>query len=228
MDEVGVFKADKTLSNKALVVSFLPSKNVKMYSYQIFKDGKPKNNIVNKANVKSDIVLNENGEYYVHVKATLNDDSVRDLYSEKYTLDLEKPVIEVISDNLEIRKNINSEIIKNVKVHDNLDGDITQSVTTNISSLNLKADKIQKLTYTSQDRAGNVSTRQINVRIVQNNSYLYVLYASLILLIIISIALYDKVKKALNLEKRVEKFTVKSFKEKQTISERFIDIQRFR
>ena len=226
MDEVGVFKSDKTLSNKTLVVSFLPSKNVKTYSYQIFKDGKPKNNLVNKANVKSDIVLNETGEYHIHLKATMNDDTVKDLYSEKYTLDLEKPVIEVSSDSLEIKKNINNEIIKNVKVHDNLDGNITQNVTTNVSSLNLKVDKIQKLTYTSQDKAGNISTRQINIRIVQNNSYLYVLYALLILLIIISIALYNKVKKALNLEKRVEKFTVKSFKEKQTISERFIDSYR--
>lgn len=222
MNEVGVFKSDKTLSNKALKVSFSPSNNVKMYSYQVFKGNVPFGNLVNKSNSAFDIVLSENGRYHIHVKAVLFDESVKDLYSDFYTVDLEKPIINVTSEKLVIKKNVKKEIIDNVKAYDGNE-DITQNIKTNLDSLNLNSFNNQKLVYKVEDKAGNISTREIDITVPQNQSYIFIIYGVLISFIIVLLFIYSKINKALKLEERIEEFTVKSFKEKQSISEKFLD-----
>lgn len=218
MNEVGLFNCDKTVTNKDLVISFLPSENVKAYAYQIYRDDKPFGNLVSNVTGKSDIKVSEQGSYFIHVKAILNDEKVMDLYSEKYIVDLEKPVIEVNSDSLVIKENIQQSIMDNVTFSDN----DKVTLKTSLDSISLKKDGYQTLTYTAIDRAGNETIKDIKIKINHENTYMFgILSIILMLLIILSVILF-KVEKALKLEKRLENFTVKSFKEKKSLSENFL------
>lgn len=220
MKEVGIFESKQTLSNSTIIVSFSPYENVKTYTYQIFKDSVPYGSPVTKKS-KVNIVLNENGKYYINIKTNI-DGIEYNQHSEVYRIDTEKPIIELQSDNLKIKENINQKITENVKAYDNIDGNITEKISTNIDSLNLKTDKTQKLIYTVQDSAGNISSKTAYIKVYQDKSYVFIMLSVFVSLLVIMTYFIDKILKALDLEKRLEPFTVKTFKERKSLSERLL------
>ncbi len=225
MNEVGKFNISHTDSpaNKTITVVFLPSNNIKTYTYELYKD----NILVNRpvvSTVETKIVLSETGVYNIKVKGTLNDDTQKELSSGYYIIDKQAPEITVKTENLEIKNTNIEKINENVEAKDNYDGNLTNQVKTNIDSLNLKTSKNQKLVYTTVDRAGNTASKEVNLKIIGSADQTFMVKGILIIFILIIAYLIVKFQNALKIEKRIEPFSLKPIKNKKlSLSEKFIE-----
>ncbi|MBR3198606.1 MAG: type II secretion system F family protein [Bacilli bacterium] len=223
MNEVGNFNIayTKTPTNKNINVVFSPSNNVKYYSYEIYKNN-IKINTSNNFNQKTAINLNETGVYQIKINALLNDETTKKTTSGFYIIDKEAPEIEVKNEVLEINKNEISKISENVQAKDNFDGNLSNQV--KFDTTGLKSNKIQKLTYTVVDRAGNETSKQISVKLITQTPYTYIMPCLFAIAIIILTALIVKIQKALKIEKRIEPYTLKPVNNnKLSISEKAIN-----
>jgi len=216
MEEIIIFKTldDKTISNKTINVSFLPSENVSSYTCTLYKDG----NVISSSS-SSSVSLVDSGKYKIVCDVKLKDGTVKTVTSSHYVIDREAPVIEVDSNNLVIKKDTKKSILNNVKAHDNFDGDI-KNIDVNFEGL--KVNQVQKLTYTVSDRAGNKSTHDINVKVVKFD-YSFIILSFGIVLLFLVIYFINRVRGALKVEKRIDAFVIKSVNKKEfSISERFV------
>lgn len=209
MNNVGNFNIYDISSptSKDVVVVFSPSMNVKYYSYEIVKD----NNVIytQTSNKIESIKMDSTGKYKINIKATLFDDSVKSLSSGYYNIDKQAPSINVKDEYIEIKKNNIDKVNSNITVNDNFDGDITNKVTTNISELNQNYKGIQKLTYTVEDMAGNVSSKQIYIKYIENKNYTYMYSSIIVIICLILLYLTYEINKIMKLEKRIDAYVLK-------------------
>ena len=209
MEEVGIFKTEneKTLTNESVVVSFLPSKNVDSYTYEIYKDNL---NIEKSKPLKidSNFVFKENGTYYVKVYVTTKDGKMKELNSKEYVIDKIAPEIKVKSENITISGDVKKALMDNVTAKDNYDGELS-NIEVNLDQVKLKNNIDNKLTYTVIDKAGNIATKDINVRLV-NNSYIFAVECLIGAILLIIIYFIANLRSALKTEKRIDNYTVKA------------------
>ncbi len=221
MNGVGIFNITHTdsPSNGNISVVFSPSSNVKYYSYEIYKDNKVINTPIN-TNKEATIRLIETGVYQIKINAVFNDDTTGDIITGYYIIDKEKPEIIIKDKRIELNQNEINKINENVTAKDNYDGNMTNQIKTNIDSLNLKTNKLQKLTYTVEDRAGNKTSEDIYIKFLSNNEGSYFVYGILIVFILFILFIANKIQKAIKIEKRIEPFTLKPVNDnKLSISE---------
>ena len=208
-------------ANSDVTVVFSPSLNVETYNYEIYQDNKIATTSF-PLNKETTINFTETGVYQIKINANLLDGTSQSITSGYYIIDKESPEIIVKNENLEIKENVKDTINQNVTAKDNFDGNMTNQVKTNIDSLDLKTNKDQKLVYTVIDRAGNETTKEINIKII-NNDYLFMFQAVFIILFFIVSLMIIRVQRALKLEKRIEPYTLKPIENnKPSLSEKLI------
>ena len=206
---------DRTISNKNINVSILPSENVSSYVCRLYKDG----NVISSSS-SSSVSLEDIGRYKIVCDVKLKDGSVKLVTSSEYIIDREAPMIEVNNDNLVIKKGARETILNNAKAYDKVDGEI-KSI--NVDFGDLKVNQVHRLTYTVSDRAGNKTTRDINVKVVDYDYSFFILcYGMAIFLIFIYFII--RVRGALKIEKRIDAYVLKSANKKEiSLSEKFIN-----
>lgn len=208
MNDVGTLNIiESELTNKDIVVTYVPNTFVTSYEYTIYKDDVVYKNISVDNGDKSNIKLDKTGNYKISIKAiTLKGDATYE--TGIYKIDKEAPTIEVSKYNYTISPGENIDVLKDVKATDNIDGDITKSITTNKDTLNLKSFGSKKLTYTVVDAAGNIATKDITINVTYQD---YLLNFNQIILIIglVGLLIFLLVlNRVVILEKRFVKYTV--------------------
>ena len=213
MNEVGTLSImESSLTNKDIIVTYVPNTFVTNYEYTIYKDNVVYKNIKVDNSDNSNIKLDKTGEYKISIKATTLKGEYN-LDSGIYKIDKEAPTIEVGNYNYTISPGENIDVLKSVKATDNIDGDITNSITTNKDSLNLNSFGTKKLTYTVVDTAGNTATKDININVTYQD---YLLNFNQVLLIIglVGLLIFLLVlNRIVLLEKRFVKYTVNPLKD---------------
>lgn len=213
MNEVGTLNIiESDLTNKDIVVTYVPNTFVTSYEYTIYKDDVVYKNISIENGDKSNIKLDKTGNYKISIKATtLKGESTYE--TGIYKIDKEAPIIEVSNYNYTISPGESIDVLNDVKATDNVDGDITKSITTNKDSLNLNSFGSKKLTYTVVDSAGNTSSKDITINVTYQDYLLnfnqIVLIIGLVGLLIFLIVL----NRVVLLEKRFVKYTVNPLKD---------------
>lgn len=214
MNEVGTLSIiESDLTNKDIVVTYVPNTFVTSYEYTIYKDNVVYKTIKIDNGDNSNIKLDKTGEYKISIKATtLKGEYVLD--SGIYKIDKEAPTIEVGKYNYTISLGENIDVLKDVKATDNIDGDITSSITTNKDSLNLNSFGSKKLTYTVVDAAGNTATKDITINVTYQD---YLLNFNQIILIIglVGLLMFLLVlNRVVILEKRFVRYTVNPLRDR--------------
>ena len=213
MNEVGTLSIiESDLTNKDIVVTYVPNTFVTSYEYTIYKDNVVYKTIKIDNGDNSNIKLDKTGEYKISIKAiTLKGEY--NLDSGIYKIDKEAPTIEVGNYSYTISPGENIDLLKDVKATDNIDGDITNSITTNKDSLNLNSFGTKKLTYTVVDAAGNIATKDININVTYQD-YLLNFNQILLILGLVGLLIFLLVlNRVVLLEKRFVKYTVNPLKD---------------
>lgn len=215
MNEVGVFNIDSinVPTNKTVDVVFSPYGNVKSFTTEIYKD----NQKITQNNQRI-ISLRETGKYKIKINAILDDGSEKTLESGEYIIDKESPKIDIKQERILIDKKDVNKVLENAEATDNFD----EKIEVKISDINLNNNN-QTITYTAVDTAGNMSERNIKLEI-RNKDIFFLIDGIILMFILIVVYLISKYKKALNIENRIEPFTVKPVKDTSlSISEKFIE-----
>lgn len=205
---------ESPLTNKDVSIVYTPNKNVKTYTYQIIKDGNLYETYTVSEAIPSQINLNQTGTYQISVTLTDRYNRVSEEKSGTYILDLGEPTIACSQSVITMYQTSESEIVrKNIldscKVIDGVEGDITSKLEFDINEVKSNEIGLQKLTLTVSDSAGNIGTKDINLNIKKDNTWL-LLGFQIILGIIIIFMLYRffKYRKSINYEKRLTKYSV--------------------
>ena len=213
MNEVGTFNVNGCdLTNKDVTVTYIPQTLITNYEYRIIKDNDITNTVVVSNNRESNIVFNETGNYEIEIIAYIDNESYQ-FKTETYKIDKEAPIIDA-KEEVNVDANEYYDVYSNVKVVDNVDGDITKSVRSNISELNLNSVGKKKLIYTVSDEAGNTATKEVVLNVSYNN---YLLNINQIIVILILIAIFISlliIGKTVRLEKRLSKYAIKPIKDR--------------
>ena len=198
-------------TNTDLVVVFSPTQNTKTYTYNIYKDDIiiETNSIT--ANIPHTFYLTETGNYKILITTVNNTNITNQITSGLYIIDKEKPVIEIKENNIKIKTGENINNIVTAK--DNISGDLTNNITSNINDVNLNTPGNKIITYTVSDQAGNQSSENLNVTVLNNNIPLYTIWTILLIIIVFIIYIMNKLTKIVNITSRIEPFTIKPNKE---------------
>lgn len=194
------------VTNEDIVITYTPSSFITNYSYKIIKNNKSLDTIYVNNNQVSTIKLSDEGSYEVII-------SINGVDSEtgKYVIDKTAPII-----NLETKKQVittKDTVRENITASDSFDGDLTNSITSNISSIDFTKEGIKKIEYTVSDTAGNKSYETMYVTVKKDNSNLILAgQISTILLVFFIILFLIKYIRSIILEKRFSKFTINSSK----------------
>lgn len=223
MNDIGTLNIiESDLTNKDIIVTYVPNTFVTNYKYCILKDNKEYKKITVSDNKESNIKLDETGEFKIIITAYVNN-SYKTYETGIYKIDKEAPVIEINKEvvNLTVGDYYNE--LNGVKAIDNIDGNVTSSIKTNINDINLKILGRKNLIYTVSDQAGNVSEKSVLINVSMDEYFLSVnqiiMIASLILFLIVLFIL-NKISK---LEKRFAKYTITPLKDKtESLLDRFV------
>ena len=210
-----IFESNPVNHNIDLVIK--PDSSVTSYSYQIYKDDETYKEVDIENNESSFITLTETGKYKI-VVLELVDGEERISTSGTYIIDKNVPVIEVDSSLVTMPQGAILDIMGGVKAYDAEDGDLTSKVTTNASELDFSSIGLKKLTYTVSDEAGNTVSKTININVTRGTTSGLVAIQLVIIAILLLLSIFILyLKKSINIEKRISKFTIEPIHDK-TIS----------
>lgn len=215
MEESGFSQTEQqNPTNGDIVVTYTPHSSVTSYSYQICKNQICEKAIVVESANPSTIVMNQTGTFQIKIVA-FEQGEQKTYESGNYQIDKEAPQIVLQQNLVEITKGMDDfNPLTYVKsVIDNQDGNLKEQIKTNIEELDLQKLGLQKLTYTVQDQAGNVSSATLNINIKKDMSWnLFFIQGTFVLLLLMVIGLYLLYRRSAKLERRVLKYTVPSLK----------------
>ncbi|MGE5455655.1 MAG: type II secretion system F family protein [Ignavibacteriales bacterium] len=202
------------VTNQDIIVVYEPDSSVISYQYNIYKDNNLlKENIVD-SNTKSTIVLDETGVY--HIEIITNDvyNSSNTYMTNTYNIDKNPPVINIDTNLIEMDLGSDIDLYEHVTATDNFDGNLTNFVTTNYSELDFNEVGVKKLIYTVGDEAGNITTKSININVVDNYSstLMYLQISVAVILLIITFFVF-RFRKSVKLEKRISAFSINTEKD---------------
>ena len=215
MKEVGIFNINETKksTNQDLSIIFSPSKNVKQFILEIYKN----NEKIEESN-QENILLEETGIYKIKVTAEMNDGSIKTSESGSYVIDKEAPSINMKKPTMKINIKDLDKIKENIEVKDNYD----QKVKVKIGKIDTRK-RIQTIECTAKDEAGNIAKRNIDITFNNNYTAFTIVYGIIITSFVLLIYLIAKYKKAINIESRLNPYTVKPIKNTdESLSEKLI------
>ena len=221
MGSVGTLSLDGCkLTNQDVIITYKPLDSILRYEYTIYKDNIVYKNIVVENNKISNIKLSDTGEYKIKIVA-YNSNSYSTYTTKDYKIDKEAPVIEFASDEIMISAGDYINAYSYVTVNDNMDGLITKGYKTNADDINVYSLSKQSLKYEVVDSAGNIATKQIPVKVSYDNYFLsfnQIILVGILFLVFAFLVILDK---AVKLEKRIGRYTVKPITDK---TESILDI----
>ena len=198
-------------TNTDVVVVFSPAKDIKIYTYNIYKNNEIIETKTINGNVPYTFYLNETGNYKININTVNNANIPSNITSGLYIIDKEIPVINIKENNIKIHK---GDSINNVvSAYDNISGDLTNSITSNIKEINLNESGNKTITYTVSDEAGNQASANLNVIVLNSNIPLYTIWTVLLIIIVFIIFVMKKLTKIVNISSRIDPFVIKPNKE---------------
>lgn len=213
-DNFSLFSQEQP-TKETLEIVFKPSDNIVKYVYRVYSDSILVDSGKINSNEARTITLNSTGNYQIKVEAYDSFSREYEYESGKYVIDKEAPTLEVGDSVLNLNVGDSVNVSKGVSASDNYDGNITQSITTNISTIDLSTSGTKKLIYTVSDTAGNTATKSVILNVEQQNVLglfivqLFIL--SFLVLIIIDIFKYRRI---IKMEKRYGKYAVEPLEDK--------------
>ena len=221
MGELNIYETESII-NQELNVTYTPNSSVKGYTYEILKDGERYGIYKISTNRKSEITLNESGNYQIKITNYLANNKTSNIESGTYKLDLDAPYI--ISEDAKVVYQLKpgekytiekSEL--NIRAYDTLDGDITSKMKCNFDEVDFSVTGIQTLTCTVSDNAGNIGTKNIAINVIENTNKGISAIQIIFLTILISLALgIIRFRHSYSLEKRINKYSLEPLKDKKT------------
>ena len=212
MEGLSINYMDST--NKDVVVTYTPSSLVSNYSYVIIKNNQYGNPIYVNSNIKTDIVLNETGNYKIEITNVDNNGISSKLISGEYKIDKEVPVINIKENTYTINSNEKLNV-QGITASDLVDGDLTGSIKSNIDNIDFSSEGIKEIEYSVTDKAGNTAREVVYVTVKQDNTNVIRLGQVGIILAIFAIIIFtSKYIRSIKLEKRFAKYTINSSKNK--------------
>ena len=196
-------------TNEEIVVVYKPDDTIIQYTYYVYSN----DILVEEVSIDSAhatrIVLFDTGVYQIVVEALDQNGESSTLKSGFYMIDKEKPVLSLTHFSLKMSVGDTIDIMDGVRAIDEVDGDLTNLITTNISTLDLHSPGFKQLTYTVSDSAGNVTSRTIPFEVLEGTSYTVFFFQGILFLLvcILCIFLY-RYKKSIDLERRISKYTI--------------------
>lgn len=209
-DNYEIFNINQTdnITNEDIIVTITPNEDIIKYDYTIIKDNERLETNTCLNNQKTDILLNETGNFQIEVVLykKYNNETIS---SGIFEIDKEKPIININKDNISIKIGDSLNIYENISAYDELDGDLTNNITTNYNDLDLNSAGNKTLIYSVTDRAGNTATSTLNINIVPNNSK-YIMFFDTIIILILTIFLLFILRyiKSVKLEKRIARYSI--------------------
>lgn len=200
--------------NENINLTFTPDSNVTSYRYQIYNNDNLVKEYSNSGNNSSFISLNTTGNYQIKVYVTINNEE-KEIVSGIYKIDKNAPVIEVDSLLVEMQQGAILDIMGGVKAYDNEEGDLTDKVTTNAEELDFTTIGLKKLIYTVSDEAGNTTTRTVNINVLKGTTSSLIAVQSVIITVLVIFSLLILyLKKSIDLEKRIAKYSIEPLTDK--------------
>src|SRR5574344_72396 len=202
--------SSETPTNKDIVVTFTPPKNITKYTYRVYSDGELINANKIESNESHNITLDTTGKFQIKVEAYDKFGKEYDYISGYYVIDKEAPTLTVGASTLTLNVGDSLNVMANVKANDNYDGNITSRVTTNISSLDLSQVGTEKLIYTVSDSSGNAISKTVEINIIkQNTTNLFIIQIIILISLLILMQAIIRYRNSMNLERRFGKYSVK-------------------
>ena len=229
MEGLNIYEID--ITNKELAVTYTPNLSVQKYNYEIYKDGELYGTYQVSNNRESIINFNETGTYKIRIVNYLKTYKTEVIESGEYKLDLNPPVIASL-DAISVYKLKKGESYGlgpdelNIRAYDTEDGDLSNSLKCNLNDVDFNSLGIQKLTCSISDSAGNTTSKDITINVLQgsSDSLIYIQLFFLICLVAI-IGLLLKFKTSMTYAKRLNPYSLESVKQKnKTFANELLDI----
>lgn len=195
-------------TNNDVSITFLPMQNTTKYVYTIYDNNTPKKTIEINGGKPTNIYLTETGVYRIEVTTYNGDNITAVTKSGNYLIDKTPPELDVGETDITLSQKDTLIVDEGVMAIDNFDGEITSKVTNNYSSLNLEKPGNYQLVYSVSDRAGNTTSKEVNINIVASDSSLFAVQMAIICIFLVFVYLLLIFKKALNFERRINKFAI--------------------
>ena len=219
VDSLSIYSQIKPI-NKDIIVEYTPKSNIVSYSYTLYKD----NEIIDTytSTDKTSIVMDESGAYKIVINETLETGNINTITSGIYNIDKEKPTIEVSEYTKIIEVGEDVDLLSMVSAKDNLDGNISGKITTNYDSLNFNLEGEKEVVYTVSDEAGNVTSKTININVVDDFSQ-PLIYIQIGIGIIIALFIYLLLsfRRGVKLERRISKFSIRGAEDNSSLVDNF-------
>ena len=213
MEGFNIFALNGT--NEDVIIVYTPSFDVTNYSYAIIKNGVKGDTVNISNNSPISITLTDDGVYNILI--TLNTNGVvGTISSGEYVIDNTAPVINVKKKTYKIKENETVDVLNGVTAYDN-NTDITDSITTNMDSIDLSTTGIKTVEYTACDNAGNCTTSKAYITVKKDYTNLIRVgqISFIIVLFLIFVFIYRYIR-SMKLEKRFSKYTINSKKNTST------------
>jgi len=195
------------ITNEDINITYTPS--VINYSYVIIKDNVYGNTEYVYDGSPREIKFTEEGSY----KIEINENGI--ITTGEYVIDKTSPILNIKEKTYKMTNKEVFDTSDKATATDSRDGDLTNSITTNIDTLDFKTPGIKKIEYSVSDKAGNIATDNIYVTVKKDNSNLILTgQVSIILLTLVVIIFLIKYIRSIILEKRFSKYTINSSKNK--------------
>ncbi len=208
-----VFEQTKPIKDN-ISITFTPDHNVTYYKYVIYKDSIIFKEQVNNGAQAVFIPLNATGEYQIKVYEMIDGES-KEISSGMYLIDKEAPTIDAGDLVVEMQQGAILDIMGGVKAYDAQEGDITSKITTNADELDFTTLGLKRLVYTVSDEAGNITTKAVNINVLKGTtSSLVAVQGVIITLLVVFSLLILYLKKSINLEKRIAKYSIEPLTDK--------------
>jgi len=227
MEGLNIYEMD--ITNKELAVTYTPNLSVRKYNYEIYKDGELYQTYQVSNNKASVINFNETGTYKIRIVNYLNTYKTEVVESGEYILDLNPPVIAAL-DAISVYKLKKGDSYGtgpdelNIRAYDTEDGDLTNSLNCNLDEVDFNSLGLQKLTCSISDSAGNITTKDITINVLQGSSDSLIFVQLFFLVCLISVAgLLMKFKSSMAYAKRLNPYSLESVKQKnKTFANEFL------
>ena len=227
MNDVGTLNIiESDLTNKDIVVTYVPNTFVTNYKYQILKDNKEFKSVNVSNNKECNIKLNETGNYKIIITAYSNN-NYKVFETGIYKIDKEAPEVSVNEESINLTISDYFNEMNGVKATDNIDGNITSNIKTNIKDINLNTLGKKELIYTVSDQAGNVTTKSVSINVSMDAYLLSINQIIIILVLFLLLVFLLFLNKIAKLEKRFSKYTIMPLKDQtKSLLDRFVGLIR--
>lgn len=194
-------------TNNDVKITYVP-KDSDTYVYKLYKDGE----VIEEKELKIEalnITLVETGTYQLELRR-MTDGKIEKIQTDEIIIDKEAPVLTVGKPNLNLYKGDKLKLMGDVTATDNYSKEV--EVTTNYSKLDLSKEGEHKLVYKAIDEAGNISSKEVTLNVLNKNDIVF-FQIGIIVTFIVTIILLLKYIRSIKLEKRIMPYALDSLKD---------------